>query len=135
MAASDGDYYTHANVKVLLNIPASNTDSDDKINVFGDEADHYISTQIYHFNDQSSPLTITGSPKEELGNLADSLAAATFNYWQTPAKDKTMEHIVQWEKRIQDFIRAFYARASAAGITANTFSKTASKVKGTEPAA
>ncbi len=44
-----------------------------------------------------------------------------------------MEHIQQWEKRIQDFIRAFYARVSASGVTSNTFTKTTSAITGTEP--
>jgi len=132
LAAADGDYYTHANVKVLLNIPASNTDSDDKINIYGDEADNYINTQISIHN-ASVPITITSKPELEVGNLADSMAAATFNYWQTPAKDRTLEVIEKWEKRIQDFIAAFFANINAhTGIVNNTFSKTASAIKGTE---
>ena len=132
MAAADGDYYTHANVKVLLNIPASNTDSDDKINIYGNEADNYINTQISIHN-ASVPITITAKPQLEVGNLADSMAAATFNYWQTPAKERTLEVIEKWEKRIQDFIAAFLANINAhTGIVNNTFSKTASAVTGTE---
>ncbi len=131
MAAADGDYYTHANVKILLNIPASNTDSDDKINIYGAEADNYANTQI-SIHVASIPLVITGKPELEVGNLCDSLAAATFNYWQSPAKDKTLEHIDQWKKAIQDFIIAFYAKMSAGGTTGNTFAKTSSSVKGTE---
>lgn len=131
MVAADGDYYTHANVKVLLNIPVANTNSDDKINVYGDEADNYINTQI-SMHATSLPITITASPSKEVGNLADSLAASTFNYWQSPAKERTLDHIQEWEKRIQDFIKAFYANMSASGIVNNTIQKTASKITGTE---
>ncbi len=131
MAAADGDYYTHANVKVLLNIPASNTDSDDKINIYGNEADNYVNTQI-SVHASALPLTITARPQKEVGNLADSLAASTFNYWQSPAKERTLEHIEKWEKRIQDFIKAFYANISASGITDNTIVKTASRITGME---
>ena len=132
MAAADGDYYTHANVKILLNIPASNTDSDDKINIYGAEADNYINTQV-SMHAAGLPLVITARPALEVGNLADSLAAGTFNYWQSPQKDdKMLNAITKWEGRIQDFIKAFYANMSASGITNNTFSKTASLVTGTE---
>ena len=131
MAAADGDYYTHANVKVLLNIPASNTDSDDKINIYGDEADNYINTQISVHN-ESLPIAISARPQKEVGSLADSLAASTFNYWQSPAKERTLDHIEKWEKRIQDFIRAFYANLSAGGTTDQTFAKSASKITGLE---
>ena len=131
MVAADGDYYTHANIKILLNIPVANTDSDDKINIYGTEADNYVNTQI-SVHATALPLVITASPQLEVGNLADSLAASTFNYWQSPAKDRTLEHIEKWEKRIQDFIKAFYANMSASGITDNTIVKTASKITGRE---
>lgn len=125
------DYFTLANVKFLLNIPASNTDVDAKINIYGAEADNYINTQI-SLHASSLPITITARPQKELGNLADSLTAATFNYWQSPAKDRTVDHIKQWERRIQDFIKAFYANMSASGVTGNTFAKSASAITGTE---
>jgi len=131
MVAADGDYYTHANVKVLLNIPVANTNSDDKINVYGNESDNYINSQI-SVHETTVPIVITAKPELELGNLGDSLAASTFNYWQSPAKERTLEHIEKWEHRIQDHIKAIYANMSASGITDNTISKTASKITGTE---
>ncbi len=131
MVVADGDYYTGANVKVLLNIPVANTNSDAKVEVFGDEADNYVNSQI-SVHESSVPIVITAKPELELGNLTDSLAASTFNYWQSPAKDRTLEHIEKWEHRIQDHIKAIYANMSASGITENTITKTASKITGTE---
>lgn len=114
-------------VKSLLNIPDSVTAPDEKINDRMVEADNYVNTQV-----GVHATTPIANPDEELITLASSLAASTYNYWQTPAKDRTLESIEKWEKRIQDHILAVYAKKNPSGLSSTTFSKTASKVTGRE---
>jgi len=117
---------TLANVKRLCNIDTGDTDADDKINDNMTNADAYIDTQI----EMHATVPVTGD--SELPGLADMLAAATYNYWQTPAKDRVIDGIDHWEKRIQDHIMAKYAKKNPTGITGGTFAKTNSKITGLE---
>ena len=118
-------------VKSLLNIPDSVLEPEEKINDRMVEADDYINTQIsIHVSVPRANLNLTND--KELVGLSSSLAASTYNYWQTPAKDRTIEAIEKWEKRIQDHIMAVYAKMNPTGVTNDTFSKTASKITGME---
>jgi hypothetical protein len=92
-------------VKQRVIIEDSVSDSDEKLNGFMVEADSYVNNQI------SVHATIPiSSPDDELVMLSSSLAAATYNYWQTPAKERTLDGITQWETRIQDHIQAVYGK-------------------------
>ena len=114
-------------VKSLANIPDTTKTADEKINDRMVEADNYINTQIgIH---ATVPIA---NPDLELNTLAASLAASTYNYWQTPAKDRTLEHIEKWEKRILDHIKAVYAKTNPNDVTNDTFNKTVSGIDGTE---
>ena len=118
-------------VKSLLNIPDTVPDADEKANERMVEADNYINTQLsIHVTVPIANLNATNDT--ELVVLSSSLAASTFNYWQSPAKERTLEHIEKWEKRIQDHIMAVYAKMNPTGITNSTILKTASKITGTE---
>lgn len=114
-------------VKSLLNIPDSVSAPDEKIGDRMIEADNYVNVQI-----SIHAATPIANPDKELVTLTSSLAAATYNYWQTPAKDRTMEGIEKWEKRIQNHIMAVYGKKNPTGLSANSFSKSISAVTGTE---
>lgn len=114
-------------VKSLLNIPDTVTAPDEKINDRMVEADNYVNTQV-----GIHATTPIANPDKELITLASSLAASTYNYWQTPAKDRTIEAMEKWEKRIQDHILAVYGQRNPTGLTSNTFSKSASSITGRE---
>ena len=98
-------------VKRRLNIPDSDTDSDAKIQDFMQEADNFVNIQISPHAD--IPIT---NPGPELVSLASSLAAAEFNYWQTPIKDRNLSGIQEWKKFTADHINAVYAKKSESGL-------------------
>lgn len=113
-------------VKQLLNIPDSNQVSDEKIKTHMRDADSFINVQVGVHRDR--PLT---NPDDQLIALASGLSASLFNYWQTPAKNQTLDGIKQWEKRIGDHVRAFYGQEDITGHTGSTFTTTRG-VTGTE---
>lgn len=113
-------------VKQLLNIPDSNQVSDEKIKTHMRDADSFINVQAGVHRDR--PLT---NPDDQLIALASGLSASLFNYWQTPAKNQTLDGIKQWEKRIGDHVRAFYGQEDITGHTGRTFTTTRG-VTGTE---
>lgn len=118
-SASSG-YSTLRPIKRLLNIEDSVTASDSKIQDRMKQADSYIDNQV-----NLHALTPIDNPDEELKMLANDLAAATYNYWQTPIKDRSVEGIKSWEKRIQDHILANYGRKNPNLLTGGeTFSST-----------
>lgn len=117
---SQGGYTDLQETKRRLNIPDSVTASDEKIMSMGREADNYINTQI-----NLHATTPIANPDPELISMGTGLAAAIFNYWQTPIKDRNLEGIEEWKKSIQEHILAVYGRKNPnllAGGT--TFSKT-----------
>ena len=113
-------------VKQLLNIPDSNQVSDEKIKTHIRDSDSFINVQVGVHRDR--PLTNTD---DQLIDLASGLSASLFNYWQTPAKNQTLDGIKQWEKRIGDHVRAFYGQEDITGHTGSTFTTTRG-VTGTE---
>jgi hypothetical protein len=115
-----GGYSTLRPIKRLLNIEDSVTATDSKIQDRMKESDSYIDNQI-----NLHALTPIENPDEELKMLANNLAGASFNYWQTPIKDRSIEGIKQWEKRIQDHILANYGRKNPNLLSGGeTFSST-----------
>ena len=106
--------------KARLNIPDTTTASDEKIQVFMQEADTYINTQI-----RLHDITDLTTPDLELISLASGLAASTYNYWQTPAKDRTLDGIKEWKKHIQEYVLATYGKKNPTSLTGgNTFGRT-----------
>lgn len=75
------------------------------------EADNYVNTQI-----NLHATTPINNPDPELVSLASSLAAATYNYWSTPIKDRNLDGIKQWKQSIQDHILAAYGRLNPSGL-------------------
>ena len=90
------------------------------------DADSFVNVQAgVH---EATPIK---NPDKQLIALASGLAASLYNYWQTPAKDRTLEGIKQWEKRIGDHVRAVYGQEDITGHTGSTFTST-SGITGTE---
>lgn len=107
-------------VKRRLNITDLNDNTDLKIQDYIQESDNYVNIQVSPH--AATPLT---NPSSELVSLASSLAAAIFNYWQTPIKDRNLSGIQEWKKFIAENINATYARKSASGLGgADLFGKT-----------
>ena len=75
-------------VKRRLNIPDSESSTDTKIEDFMQEADNFVNIQL----SPHATIPIT-NPGPELVSLSSSLAAAIFNYWQTPIKDRNLSGI------------------------------------------
>lgn len=98
-------FATLIQTKEHLNIPTLITASDAKITTSMNTADTYIDTQTA----LHATLPITPIPPE-LAQLASSLAAADYNYWQSPQKNELLKSITFWEKRIQDFIMANFGK-------------------------
>jgi len=105
--------------KRRLNIPDSESASDEKIGDFMQEADNFVNIQISPH--ASIPIT---NPGPELVSLASGLAATIFNYWQTPIKDRNLDGIEQWKKFVADHIMAVYGKKSANLGGGNLFGKT-----------
>ncbi len=106
--------------KKRLNIPDSVTASDEKIMSMGREADNYVNTQI-----NLHALTPINNPDPEIVSLSTGLAAAIYNYWQTPIKDRNLEGMNEWKQAIQDHILAVYGRKNPNFLAGGTtFGKT-----------
>jgi len=126
MSITTTDYADLKEVKERLNIPQSDTNSDEKIGAHMRDADSFINSQIGVHD--LVPLT---NPDKHLISLASGLSSTLYNYWQTPAKDRTLDGIKAWEDRITDYLRARYGQQDRAGKTGRTFSST-NGVTGTE---
>ena len=97
--------------KRRLNIPDTVDSSDAKIGDNMNDADNYVNTQFKLH--ATVPIT---NPDSELVSLASSYAATMFNYWQTPTKDRNLDGMTKWEKRIQDHIMAAYGKMNPTGL-------------------
>ena len=107
-------------VKRRLNISDSITASDIKIAANMREADNYVNAQI-----QLHAVTPINNPEPEIVSLASSLAAAKFNYWQTPIKERNLSGIEEWQKAIQSHIMAFYGKKNPTELAGGqTFQRT-----------
>lgn len=107
-------------VRRRLNIDDSVTAVNDKIEDFMREADNYVNNQV-----NLHAITPIDDVDEELVSLASGTAAAIYNYWQTPAKDRNLEQIGDWKKSIQDHILANYGRKNPNLLTGgDTFGQT-----------
>lgn len=114
-------------VKQRTNIPDTKSTHDEKLAGYMSEADGYINNQI------SLHATVpVANPDTELISRGSSLAASMYNYWVTPAKERTLDGINHWEQKIQDHILAVYGKRNPSGLTGTKFGKTSSAIKGTE---
>jgi len=111
--------------KQLLNIPDATITSDEKIKTHMIDADAFVNIQV---GVHKRPIT---DPDEQLISLASGLSASLFNYWQTPAKNQTLDGIKEWQKRIGDHVKALYGQEDITGHTGRTFT-TSRGVTGTE---
>jgi hypothetical protein len=119
-SSTQSGYADLRETKRRLNIPDTVDSSDNKIADNMNDADNYINTQI-----QIHAVTPITNPDTELVSLASSYAATMFNYWQTPVKDRNLEGMNKWEKKIQDHIVAMYGKYNPGGLGGNElFGKT-----------
>ncbi len=126
MSQSAGSGYADLKqCKLRLQISDSIVAADEKIQAFMREADSYINTQVNLF--ATTPIK---NPDDELKMLSSSLAAALYNYFQSP--QAPMEGVKEYKKAIGDHIRANYYKETDTGLSADTISKTASAINGTE---
>ena len=116
---SSSGYADLLEAKKRLNIPDSVTASDEKIMSMARESDNYVNTQI-----NLHAITPITNPDPEIVSLSTGLAAAIYNYWQTPIKDRNLEGMNEWKKSIQEHILAVYGRKNpnflAGGTTFGT---------------
>ncbi len=90
------------------------------------DADSFVNVQVgVH---ATTPLT---NPDDQIISLASGLAAALYNYWQTPVKDRTLDAVKEWQKMIGDHVKAVYGQEDISGHTGRTFGST-NGVTGTE---
>lgn len=113
--------------KQRANTEDTKSESDEKLNSYMTEADGYINNQI-----SLHAVTPVANPDSELVTRGSSLAAALFNYWQAPAKDRTIEAVEYFEQKIQDHILAVYGKKNPTGLSGSSFAKTNSSVTGME---
>lgn len=102
-------------IKRFLNIPPSNTTADAKIGISQNMSDNYLDTQINLH--ELIPLSPT---PPSLVSLASALAAAYYNYWQSPDKTNLKSDVTLWEKNVQDYIMANYAKKNPTGLSGGT---------------
>ncbi len=113
-------------VKERLNIPQSNITSDEKIGTHMNEADAFVNVQFSIFE-----ITPLSNPDPEVISMTSSLAAAFSNYWQTPAKDRTLDGIKEWKDAIAEHLKAVKGQKTRSDTSGDTFSATKG-VTGTE---
>ena len=108
--------------KRFLNIPPSNSTAEAKINVSRNMADNYCNTQInLHELIPLDPIP------PSLVSLASALAAAYYNYFQSPDKTDLGKDVKLWEGNVQDYILANYAKKNPTGLAGGeTFGRTSS---------
>lgn len=119
------DYGTRNNVKLRLNINTGATEADTAIDLYLEESDEFINTRVTLMN---GTAPITGD--QDLNALGEGLAAALFNYWTSPAKPT--EGMKHYKEAIVNHLRAKYSGTMEQDMTQNTFSKTRSRIFGTE---
>ena len=108
---SDAGYASLREVKRRLNQSDTQTAPNQKIADNMREADNYVNVQIdLHAN---TPFT---NPDPEIVSMASSLAAAFYNYWQTPVKDRNLSGIKEWKEAIQAHIIAAYGKYNPTGL-------------------
>ena len=108
---SDAGYADLQETKRRLNQSDTQTAPNEKIADNMREADNYVNVQIALH--AVVPFT---NPDPEIVSMASSLAAAMYNYWQTPIKDRNLSGIKEWKEAIQAHIIAAYGRLNPSGL-------------------
>jgi len=111
MSAPNQEFSDLTETKRFLNIPPSNTTAEAKINVSRNMADNYANTQI-----NLHELIPLSEIPPILVSLGSALAAAYYNYWQSPDKTNLSKDVTLWEKEVQDYIMANYAKKNPTGL-------------------
>lgn len=121
MSSTSNSGYADLNEsKRRLNIPLDDDAPDEKISDNMREADNYTNTQI-----SLHAVVPIPNPNPELVSMASSLAAALYNYWQTPIKDRNLAGIKEWKDAIQQHILAAYGKYNPSGLAGGqVFGKT-----------
>jgi len=119
------DYGTLANVKLLLNFNTGGTEIDSAVNRYLEEADEFIKTRVILMNGGTGVITDEG-----LDALAEGMAASLYNYWTSPSKN--MDGINHYKESIVNHLRAKFSGTMEQEVTQDTFSKSASRILGTE---
>ena len=112
MSSESGSGYADLQeTKRRLNVSGSQTAPNEKIADNMREADNHVNTQV------SLHATTPLDPADpEIISMASSLAAAFYNYWQTPVKDRNLSGINEWKKAIQEHIIAAYGKLNPSGL-------------------
>ncbi len=107
--------------KRFLNITPTETNQNAKIDVSRNMSDNYANTQI-----NLHELIPLGTVPPTLVSYGSALAAAYYNYWQSPDKTKLTSDVKFWEGKVQDYILATYAKKNPNGLSGGkTFGVTA----------
>jgi len=114
--------------KRFLNIPPSNTTAEAKINVSRNMADNYSNTQI-----NLHELVPLASVPPALVSLGSALAAAYYNYWQSPDKTDLSKDVRLWEKEVQNYILANYAKRNPSGLAGGVVFGVTAPMTGNRP--
>ncbi len=99
-------------IKRFLNIPILVITSNGKIGASQNMADNYANTQI-----DLHELIPLGVIPPVLVSYSSALAAAYYNYWQSPDKTKLTDDVKIWEGKVQDYILATYAKKNPTGLS------------------
>ncbi len=121
---SGSGYADLKQVKGRLNISDSITQADEKIKSYMSEADDYVDVQA-----GLHAVTPFENPNKQLISLCSAYAAALYSYWN---KKGEFDVCTKYEKKIGEHIRAVYGKRNPDGLTANTFVKTNSAIRGNE---
>jgi hypothetical protein len=117
---SESGYASLREMKRRINTTDSIVSSDEKCQDYMREADNHINVQI-----KLHAVTPIANPDPELVSLGSSLAAALYNYWQTPIKDRNLDAIKSFKKDIQDHVMTAYGKYNPNGLGGGTqFGKT-----------
>ena len=108
---STSGYADLQETKRRLNLSGTQKAPNEKISDNMREADNYVNVQINLH--AKTPIT---NPDPEIVSMASSLAAAMYNYWQTPIKERNLSGIKEWKQAIQDHILAAYGRLNPSGL-------------------
>ena len=108
---STSGYADLQETKRRLNLSGTQKAPNEKISDNMREADNYVNVQINLH--AKTPIT---NPDPEIVSMASSLAAAMYNYWQTPIKERNLSGIKEWKTAIQEHILAAYGRLNPTGL-------------------
>lgn len=128
MSAPDQVFSSLDETKRFLNIPISNVTSDLKITASQNMADNYANTQI----NLHELIPLSAIPPA-LVSLGSALAAAYYNYWQSPDKTNLSKDVKLWEGEIQDYIMVNYSKRNPTGLAGGKVFGVTAPITGNRP--